>query len=417
MSWPERIVPDPTPLTIYPAYRRLLIGQAVSSVGTFVTLVALPYQVYQLTGSSFAVGMVGVVELGPLLLAALLGGAFADAHDRRRLALWSEVALAATSGVLALNAALLAPRLWVIYLCAAAASAASGFHRPALEAIVPRIVAREYMPAVAAWRGMLSTSAAIGGPALGGVLLASLGATGTYLFDVASFAVSLVAVWSIPSMPPAGDAQAPSLATIREGLRYAAKRQDLMGSYLIDFNAMLFGMPNALFPAIAEGLGGGTVLGLMYAAPAVGALVVSATSAWTARVTRYGVAITVAASLWGVAIIAFGVTTTVGTALLTLACAGAADMVSGLFRMSLWNQTIPDDYRGRLAGIEQISYMSGPLLGNAEAGLVASLTSVRTSVVSGGVVCVLGSVVLALALPRFWSVSIGGEPVRERAGA
>lgn len=409
MSWLRRIAPDPTPLRIYPAYRRLLIGQAVSSVGTFVTVVALPYQVYQLTRSSFAVGMVGVVELVPLLVTALLGGAYADAHDRRRLVLWSEVALAATSGILALNASLSAPRLWVIYVCAAAASAASGFHRPALEAIVPRIVAREHMPAVAAWRGMLSTSAAIGGPALGGVLLTSLGATGTYLVDVGSFAVSLAAVWSIPSIPPVGDTQAPSFSTIRDGLRYAAGRQDLMGTYLIDFNAMLFGMPNALFPAIAEGLGGGAVLGLMYAAPAVGALAVSATSAWTARVTRYGVAIIVAASLWGVAIIAFGFTTTAWTALLTLACAGAADMVSGLFRMSLWNQTIPDEFRGRLAGIEQISYMSGPLLGNAEAGLVAGLTSVRTSVVSGGVLCVLGSVLLAFTLPRFWAVSVTND--------
>jgi MFS family permease len=348
-----------------------------------------------------------------LLVTALLGGAYADVHDRRRFVLWSEVALAVTSGVLALNAALPSPRLWVIYLCAAAASAASGFHRPALEAIVPRLVAREYMPAVAAWRGMLGTSAAIGGPALGGVLLASVGAAGTYLFDVASFVVSLAAVWSIPSIPPAGDAQTPSLSTILEGLRYAAQRQDLMGTYLIDFNAMLFGMPNALFPAIAEGLGGGTVLGLMYAAPAAGAFLISLTSGWTARVTRYGVAIVVAASLWGVAIVAFGFATTAWAALLALGCAGAADMVSGLFRMSLWNQTIPDEYRGRLAGIEQIGYMSGPLLGNAEAGLVASLTSVRTSVVSGGVLCVIGSVALALALPRFWSVSIASEPVRQ----
>lgn len=411
MSWLDRIVPDPTPLRIYPAYRRLLVGQAVSSVGTFVTVVALPYQVYELTRSSFAVGMVGVVELLPLLLTALLGGAFADAHDRRRLVLWSEVALAATSGVLALNAALPAPRLWIIYVCAAAASAASGFHRPALEAIVPRIVAREYMPAVAAWRGTLSTSAAIGGPALGGVLLTGMGVPGTYLLDVASFVVSLAAVWSLPSIPPAPDAQAPSLATIRDGLRYAAQRQDLMGTYLIDFNAMLFGMPNALFPAIAEGLGGGTVLGLMYAAPAAGAFLVSVTSGWTARVSRYGVAIIVAASLWGVAIIAFGFTTTAWAALTALACAGAADMVSGLFRMSLWNQTIPDEYRGRLAGIEQISYMSGPLLGNAEAGLVAGLTSVRASVVSGGVLCVVGSVALALALPRFWRVSVGPQPI------
>lgn len=400
------ILPDTTPLRIYPAYRRLLLGQAVSAVGSFVTLVALPYQVYQLTRSSFAVGMVGLAELVPLLAAALLGGAYADAHDRRRLVLISEVVLALTSLLLAVNALLPNPQLWVIYVLAACSSAASGFHRPALESLVPRIVAREYMPAVSAWRGTVGTAAAVGGPALGGVLLATIGVGGTYLFDVATFVISLIAVWGIPSMPPAADAEAPSVARIREGIRYARSRQDLMGTYLIDFIAMLFGMPNALFPAIAESFGGGKVLGLLYAAPALGAFVVSATSGWTRRVHRNGAAIILAASAWGVAIIGFGIADSAPVALLMLCCAGGADMVSALFRMSLWNQTIPDGYRGRLAGIEQISYSSGPLLGNAEAGLVASLTSVRTSVVSGGVLCVVGSVALALALPRFWRFSI-----------
>ena len=184
-------------------------------------------------------------------------------------------------------------------------------------------------------------------------------------------------------------------------MRYARSRQELMGSYLIDFNAMLFGMPNALFPAIAERLGGGRVLGLLYAAPAVGAFAASATSGWTPRVTRYGTAIILAAAAWGLAIVGFGVAASVPIASGCLVVAGFADMVSALFRMTLWNRTIPDHFRGRLAGIEQISYMSGPMLGNAEAGLVASVTSVSVSVVSGGILCVVGSAVLAVLLPRF----------------
>ncbi|MCU0646451.1 MAG: MFS transporter [Gemmatimonadaceae bacterium] len=398
----RRLLPDLTVLGRAPAYRRILIGQAVSAVGSFVTMVALPYQVYTLTRSSFAVGMLGVAELVPLLGAALLGGAYADAHDRRRLVLASEIVLASASVLLAVNASLASPRLWALYVLAALASAASGFHRPALEAMVPRLVARDDIPAVAALRGAVGTAAAVGGPALGGVLLTTVGVSGTYVFDVLTFVVSLVAVWGVPAVPPADDAEPPSIARIGEGVRYARSRQELMGSYLIDFNAMLFGMPNALFPAMAERLGGGAVLGVMYAAPALGAFLVSSTSRWTTRVSRYGAAIVLAASAWGVAIVGFGLASAAWVALLMLVCAGAADMVSALFRMSLWNQTIPDSYRGRLAGIEQISYMSGPMLGNAEAGLVASLTSVRTSVVSGGVLCVLGSVALAVLLPKFW---------------
>jgi MFS family permease len=187
---------------------------------------------------------------------------------------------------------------------------------------------------------------------------------------------------------------------VAEGLRYAWSRQELMGTYLIDINAMFFGMPMALFPAIATRFGNGTV-GLLYAAPAVGGLVVTLASGWTARVHRQGLAITIAAGIWGVAIIAFGFAGRLWLALFCLALAGAADMVSGLFRMTIWNQTIPNHLRGRLAAIEMVSYMSGPMLGNAEAGIVASLFSIRTSVVSGGILCVLGTVVLGIALPQF----------------
>jgi MFS family permease len=203
------------------------------------------------------------------------------------------------------------------------------------------------------------------------------------------------------SVPPPLDAPPVSLSSIAEGVRYAWSREELLGTYGVDMIAMFFGMPMALFPAIAERFGGADVLGLLYAAPAVGALLATVTSGWVGRVHRHGLAIVVAASVWGAAIVGFGLAPSLGLALAALAVAGGADMVSGMFRMTIWNQTIPDRLRGRLAGIEQVSYTSGPLLGNLEAGVVASLASVRASVVSGGVLCVVGVVLAAIALPAF----------------
>jgi MFS family permease len=196
------------------------------------------------------------------------------------------------------------------------------------------------------------------------------------------------------------DDERPSLKSVIEGLKYAGGRQELLGTYLIDINAMFFGMPIALFPAIAESFGGASV-GLFYAMPAVGSLVISLTSGWAGRINRHGLAVTIAAAVWGAAIIVFGLVGNLWLALLFLALAGAADGVSGVFRMTIWNQTIPDHMRGRLAGIEMISYLTGPYLGNAEAGIVASAFGLRASVVSGGVLCVVGSVVLGLLLPKF----------------
>jgi MFS family permease len=215
-----------------------------------------------------------------------------------------------------------------------------------------------------------------------------------------TFIISLLALWMMRAVPPPPDAERPSLRSIVEGIRYAKSRPELMGTYLVDINAMFFGMPMALFPAVAEHFGGASV-GLLYSAPAVGSLFATLTSGWTSRVHRHGLAVVIAAAVWGVAIICFGFAGKLWLALLCLAMAGAADMVSGLFRMTIWNQTIPDHLRGRLAGIEMVSYTTGPLLGNAESGLVASLFSIRTSIVSGGILCVLGTGLLAMALPAF----------------
>jgi MFS family permease len=392
---------DIGPLRRHRDYRLLFAGQALSFFGSMVTYVALPYQVYQLTGSSLAVGLLSLAELGPLLVTAFIGGALADAVDRRRMLQLAELSLGIAVAVLLVNSLLAEPRVWVLFVMAPVMAALDGFQRPSLDAMIPRLVTREELPAASALDSFRGTIGMIAGPAVGGILIASIGLPATYGLDVVTFAASLVALALMRAVPPPPDAVAPSLRSVVEGVRYAWSRQELLGSYGVDIVAMFFGMPMALFPAIATKFGGAEVLGLLYAAPSVGALLATLTSGWVARVHRHGLAIIFAAAAWGVAITCFGLAPNLPLALICLGAAGAADMISGIFRGTLWNQTIPDRLRGRLAGIEQVSYSSGPLLGNLESGVVASLTSVRASVVSGGVLCVVGVALFALALPAF----------------
>jgi MFS family permease len=288
----------------------------------------------------------------------------------------------------------------LLFVVAALFAALNGIHRPALEALTPRLVDSEHLPAISALSTLRFSFNFIVGPAIAGIIAASLGAATAFSIDAATFIVSIITLLMIRSIPVPVDADRASLRSVVEGLKYARSRQELLGTYLIDINAMFFGMPMALFPALAESFGGASV-GLFYAMPAVGTMVVTLTSGWTKHVQRHGLAVTVAAAVWGAAIIGFGLANDLWLALLFLALAGAGDTVSGLFRMTIWNQTIPDHLRGRLASIEMISYTTGPYLGNAEAGLVASLFGLRASVVSGGALCVLGSGLLALLLPKF----------------
>ncbi|MDT5159591.1 MAG: hypothetical protein QOH51_3948 [Acidobacteriota bacterium] len=391
---------DLTPLGESREFRLLFAGQAVSFFGSMMTFVALPWQMYRLTRSPLAVGMLGVAEFVPIFLMAFVGGALADAVDRRRMVLLTESLLALGTLVLVFNSLLQQPRVWVIYLCAALFAALNGLQRPSLEALMPRLVRAELLPSAMALRSLGGTASMIGGPALGGLLVASLGPALTYSIDFTTFAASLAALWMMRAVPPPAGAQAPSLRSIVDGLRYARSRPELLGTYLVDMNAMFFGMPMALFPAVAEGFGGGASVGLLYAAPAFGAMCVTLTSGWAKRINRHGLCVALAAAVWGIAIVGFGLAGRLWLALMCLALAGAADMVSGLFRMTIWNQTIPDHLRGRLAGIEMVSYTTGPLLGNAEAGVVAGLFGVRASIVSGGVLCMAGTALLSLMLPQ-----------------
>jgi MFS family permease len=366
------------------------------------TYVALPYQAYQLSGSSLVVGSLAAVELVPLLTAALLGGALADWRDRRRLLRFAEVGLMAGTTVLLFNALLPEPRLWVLFIVAAFLATCDGLQRPALDAMLPRLVDRDELAAASALDAFRGNVAFVAGPALAGVLIAAFGLPLLYGLDVATFGAALAAVWLMRSMPPPEGAEPPSLRRIVEGIRYARSRPELVGTYAVDIVAMFFGMPMALFPAFAERLGGPSVLGLLYAAPSFGALAATLTSGWVSRVRRHGAAVCVAASVWGVGILVFGLAPGLPLALAGLVVAGAGDMVSGIFRSTIWNQTIPDHLRGRLAGIEQVSYSTGPLLGNIESGVVASLAGIRASAVSGGALCIVGVALMPLLLPAFW---------------
>jgi len=382
-------------------YRLLVAGQAISDLGSMITLVAIPVQAFQITGSSVAVGLLGVAEFVPILGLALLGGALADAFDRRRLVMLAEAGALVVVGGLVANALLPEPQLWVLYVAAALIAACTAIRRPPLDALMPRLVERDELKSASALQWAVHNLAHMAGPAIGGVLIATAGAAVTYTADLVTFAVSLVALAAMRTPPPP-ERQALGLRAIGEGLRYAGSRQELIGTYVIDINAMFFGMPMALFPALAERYGGGAVVGLLYAAPSAGAVVATLSSGWSRRVHHHGRAVVLAAASWGVAIVGFGLAAELWLALLCLAAAGGFDAISGIFRATIWNETIPDRLRGRLAGVEMISWSSGPLLGNAEAGFASALVGLRTSVVAGGVMCVLGSVVLAAALPRLW---------------
>src|SRR6202162_1593785 len=400
-GWLHLATIDITPLRRHRDFRLLFIGRLVSFFGSMITVVAVPYQVYQLSHSVLLVGFLGLAELAALIGFAMLGGAPADAADRRTMVLVSELGLMVGSLLLAGNSLLPHPLMWLIFAVAALQGSFDALQRPSLDALLPRLVDRDELKAAAALGRLRGTVGMIAGPAMAGVLIAVAGLPVTYLVDVATFVVGLACLLLMRAVPPPVDAARPSVARVLEGIRYAWSRPELIGTYVVDIVAMLFGMPMALFPAIAQNLGGPSVLGFLYAAPSVGAFAFAATSGWTRKVHRHGLGVIVAATVWGVAIIGFGVVPGLLAALAFLALAGAADSMSGVFRQTIWNQTIPDSLRGRLASIELLSYSVGPTLGNFEAGVVASLTSIRFSIVSGGVLCVAGCVLCALALPSF----------------
>ena len=288
---------DLTPLRRSRDFRRLWFGNAVSLLGSMLTTVAIPYQVYQLTGSTLAVGLLGIAALVPLLTVSFLGGAIADALDRRLLLILSDIGLAAISGLLVANAALDDPRLWALYAAEALGTAFYAIQRPAMDALVPRLVGEENLASAAAVQGIYSSFGHVGGPAIGGILISSVGLTATYAIDVVTFTASLVAALLLPRMPPLEAVARPGLRAIAEGFRFVRRKPELKGIFAVDTVAMVFGMPSALFPAFAEEFGGGArTLGFLYAAPYAGALVATLLSGWVTRSRRQGLGVCIAAS-------------------------------------------------------------------------------------------------------------------------
>ncbi|MEZ0108212.1 MFS family permease [Catenulispora sp. EB89] len=398
--WRELSV-DLTPLRVSRDYRFLTASSVISGFGSFLTYVAVPFQIKELTGSALAVGLLGATELVPLVVCGLWGGALADAMDRRKMVVATEAAAALLAVLLLVNALLPHPALWPIYALTAAFAAANGLQRPSQEAIVPRIVPPDLVVPAGALQWMLGSFTQIAGPAVGGVLVATTGPTVSYLVDAATFVISVGFLLRLKPSPQGEDAEEASLRGIAAGWRYARSRQELIGTYVVDIAAMAFAMPTALFPFLADHLHASWSLGLLYAAPAVGSALVSLTSGWTKHVHRHGMAVIWAAGAWGVAIALVAATQQVWIVLACLAAAGAADAVSGVFRMSIWNQTIPDALRGRLAGIEMLSFSTGPILGQVRAGSMAALRGPVFSVGFGGVACVGAVVGLAAWLPGF----------------
>jgi MFS family permease len=395
-----RIAVDIRPLRESRDFRRLWFGTGISAIGSQITTVAIPYQLYQLTGSTLLVGLLGVAALIPLLIVPIYGGAVADAVDRRRMLLISDVALMLVTAGLLVNALLPDPAVWFLFVGETLGTAAYGFQRPARNALTPRLVREDQLMAAIAVEDVVFTLARVAGPVMGGVLISVIGLPGAFAVDIATFAGSLIAIWLLPPARPAPDADRPSLQSILDGFRYVRRRKVLLGIFLVDTNAMIFGMPRALFPAFAEKLGGGAgVLGLLYAAPFAGALAASLTSGWMAAVRRQGLAVCIAAAAWGAAIAVVGFAEAVWFALIFLALAGGADFVSAVLRSNILLTATPDSMRGRLSGIELAQVAGAPEIGNIEAGIVASLTSVRASIVSGGILSVAGTIAVALAVP------------------
>jgi MFS family permease len=395
---------DVSPLRDSAQFRLVWSAGTVFQLGGMVAYVAVPYQLYSLTHSNFAVGSVALVELLPLVVFGLYGGALADHVDRRRLLVVCGLAQVLLMGVLGANAFLDRPRIWLIFVAAALLASAESLQRPSLAALEPRTVRHDQIPAATALSWLGSQAGMLVGPAIGGVLIALVGVGWCFVVTVVSLLLATALFAAMRPVPHTDETTPPSLRGIGEGLAYAVRRRDLLGTYLVDIAAMVLAMPVVLFPALAQDVFHRPgLLGLLYSAETIGAICATATSGWTGRVHHHGRAIVLSAATYGFAIMLAGLAPSIGLVIVCFAMAGAADTVSGVFRTTVWNQTIPDTMRGRLAGIEMLSYSLGPLGGQVRAGLVADAWSVRGAIASGGALCVLGVSATAVWLNDFWS--------------
>lgn len=392
---------DLAPLRKSKDFSLLWAAGLISYFGSMITYVAVPFQIKELTDSYVAVAISGLVEIVPLVIFGLYGGVLADALDRKKLIWVTEALSLLFTGMLLINSMMDSPNLLLIYIVSGLFAATSGLRQPAMQAALPRLVDHEDMTAAAALMSLRWQVGVIVGPAIGGILISTYSVAVGYAADIATFVISIALIAFMKKIPPSHEAEAPSLSALIDGVKYAFSRKDLLGTYLIDLAAMFFAMPTALIPFWADQLGAPWALGLLYAAGTIGSIAITLTSGWTKNVHFYGRAIMWAAIGWGVAIALSGTTNYVWLVLLFLTLAGASDMISALFRSAMWNQTIPDNLRGRLAGIELLSYSLGPLAGQMRAASMAAVTTLSISVTSGGIICVIVVVLLASFLPDF----------------
>lgn len=388
-------------------FRRLFFGQLISAFGTQMTAVVIPFQIYMITDSTFYTGLISGVEFIFIFFSSLLGGVLADRFEKRKILIWAEIGLSIVPLGLALNSLLDAPHLWAIFVMAAISSFLGGIHRPALESLTPRLVSEDEIAKISALvptRHILTT---ILSPMIGGLAMVALGAFYTYLFDAFSFFISLLFLLGVNYRGLVGNKVDEKLAKtvvgeIVEGYRYIKSRKDIFGSYATDFIVMVLCNPVALYPALAEAFKAEKMVGMLYAFPSIGAFLMTMTSRWTLSRTRYGIFIIGSAACWALSMLLTGIAPSFGWILAFLFCAGFFDCVSGVFRTSLWNETIPESIRGRIAGFEMLSYMSGPLLGNALLGFLADRVGIQPALFWGALLSLVLVALFNIFQPALW---------------
>ena len=397
---------DLSPLKKYRDFKLLFTAGLFSYFGSMITFVALPFQVKELTGSFWAVGLIGVVEIIPLIVFGLYGGVLADYLDRKKMIWFTEFGTLIATSILLINSLQEKPSVILIFAIAAIFAALSGLKRPSQDAILPRLVNHDDLPSASALMSLRWQFGGIVGPSVGGIIIASYGAGAAYFIDCLTFVISLALIWQVRSVPPLDKSTPPSMAGLMEGLNYAFKRKDLLGTYVVDLAAMFLAMPMALFPFWADEIGAPYALGFFYSSITFGAVLVTLLSGWMRNYPHHGRAVIFGALGWGVAIVAAGSSNSLVLVITCLVIAGAFDQVSALFRGFIWNQSIPDELRGRLAGIEMLSYLLGPLGGQARAGGMAAMSSLKTSVVGGGLLCIGFVSLIAASMPKFRSYDV-----------
>ena len=397
---------DLSPLKKYRDFKLLFTAGLFSYFGSMITFVALPFQVKELTGSFWAVGLIGVVEIIPLIVFGLYGGVLADYLDRKKMIWFTEFGTLIATSILLINSLQEKPSVILIFVIAAIFAALSGLKRPSQDAILPRLVNHDDLPSASALMSLRWQFGGIVGPSVGGIIIASYGAGAAYFIDCLTFVISLALIWQVKSVPPLDKSTPPSMAGLMEGLNYAFKRKDLLGTYVVDLAAMFLAMPMALFPFWADEIGAPYALGFFYSSITFGAVLVTLLSGWMRNYPHHGRAVIIGALGWGVAIVAAGSSNSLVLVITCLVIAGAFDQVSALFRGFIWNQSIPDELRGRLAGIEMLSYLLGPLGGQARAGGMAAMSSLRTSILGGGLLCIGFVSLIAAVMPKFRSYDV-----------